>query len=329
MGADRTVRPQAPEQEQTMNVFVSGATGVLGRRVVRRLLAEGVPVTALARSAAKAAALAAAGARPLGVSLFDREGLREAVAGHDVVLNLATAIPSGESAGRAAAWVDNDRIRREGSRNLVDAALAAGASRFVQESVAFVYADAGDRVVDESDPVALSATTATAHEAEAEAARFAAEGGDGVALRFGIFYGPDSAHTVDMVRAARAGVALGFGPPSAYRSLVTTDDAARAVIAALVGPSGTYNVVDDHPVTEEEMFAALADALGTGPLAPPAVPTDPTVLGLAEAIRRSLRISNRRFREATGWTPAVPSVWEGFATVAAQLRGTVDVAARG
>src|SRR4029079_3307231 len=104
-----------------MKVFVTGATGVLGRRAVAQLLAAGAEVTGVARTRAKGDALHALGASAVEVSLFDRDALCEAVAGHQVVCNLATSVPTGEKASDPDAWKDNHRIRREGARNLVDA----------------------------------------------------------------------------------------------------------------------------------------------------------------------------------------------------------------
>ena len=187
-------------------VFVSGATGVLGRRVVAELLVAGFDVTGAARRPANHADLSALGVRPVDLDLFDRSAVHAAVAGHEVVCNLATAIPVGDRANDPSAWAANDRIRRDGSRNLVDAALAAGASRYLQESIAFVYADGGERFLDESAEIAAAGVTSAALLAEAEAARFAEHGGAGVALRFGQFYGFDSGHTVRAIEAALAGL---------------------------------------------------------------------------------------------------------------------------
>lgn len=304
-----------------MKVFVAGATGVVGRRTVARLRSVGHQVTGVARSPRKRAELVTVGARPIELDLFDRDAVIAAVTDHDAVVNLATAIPVGERAARMSAWDDNDRIRREGSRHLVDAALAAGASRYVQESIAFIYADGGDRMLDESDPVEPTATTATVLVAEAEAARFAAEvaaDGSGIALRLGQFYGFDSAHSVDAIDAVLAGEPAELGPESAYRSVVTTDDAAAAVVAALGAPSGVYNVVDDRPLVRADHVDAIARALD---VSPPAVRSVTGELPPEFAVMvRSQRVSNRRFVAATGWRPQFPSAWEGWAAVAAVWR---------
>jgi 2-alkyl-3-oxoalkanoate reductase len=298
-----------------MKVFVAGATGVLGHRTVSRLVAAGAEVTGLARSDERAGRLEALGARPAQVGLFDPEALVGAVAGHDVVVNLATSVPTGPGAGAPGAWEANHRIRREGARHLVDAALAAGARRYVQESIALLYADGGDAWLDEGSPVAGGATGSSALEAEAQAMRFGAEGSPGAAgvvLRFGQLYGADSGHTVEAIAAVRAGQPAELGPEDAWRSAVTTDDAADAVVAALGAgvPTGIYNVVDDEPLHRRDYVAALAVALGV-PVPDPASanPELPPELGV---MLRSQRVSNRRLRDASGWRPTSPSAREGW-----------------
>ena len=299
-------------------VFVAGATGVLGRRVVAGLVAAGFDVTGVARRPASHAELAALGVRPVELDLFDRAAVHAAVADHQVVCNLATAIPVGDRASQPSAWDANDRIRRVGSRNLADAALAAGASRYVQESIVFVYADGGDRLLDESAEIAATGVTGAALVAEGEAARFAEQGGAGVALRFGQFYGFDSGHTVRAIEAAMAGRPVELGAESAYRSSITTDDAASAVVAALDAPSGVYNVVDDRPLPRGEYVDALADALGVPSPASRSVTVE--LPPSFSVMLRSLRVSNRRFKEATGWQPRSPSAWEGWAAVIGDWR---------
>ncbi|MBA2625274.1 MAG: NAD(P)H-binding protein, partial [Acidimicrobiia bacterium] len=192
-----------------MKVFVTGGTGVLGRRVVALLVNRGDDVTALARSPERAATLARAGATPVVGSLFDGADLAGTVPGHEAVCSLATSIPSTSRSVLPGAWNENTRIRTEGSRLLVDAAASAGVERFVQESIAFTYADGGDHWLDEDaavDPVPL---TAGALVAEEQARRLPG----GVALRFGQLYAPDASHTVDAVRGARRGWAMLLGGP--------------------------------------------------------------------------------------------------------------------
>jgi 2-alkyl-3-oxoalkanoate reductase len=302
-------------------VFVAGATGVVGRRVVARLLAAGADVTGVGRNDRRLAELRTLGAAPAEVDLFDPDAVAQAVAGHDVVCNLATAIPTGERAADPAAWDMTKRLRREGSRNLVDAALATGASRYVQESLILLYADGGDDVLDEDAPLDPTAITAAALDAEAQAERFAAGGGAGVALRFGLFYGFDSAHSVEAMEATLAGRPHELGPADSYRPSVTTDDAAAAVVAAFGAPSGVYNVAD-RPVRRGEFVDALARALGVPTAEPPTIVPD--LPPEHRTMLRSLRASSDRLTEATGWRPRVASAREGWPFVVAELRRHAD-----
>lgn len=301
-----------------MKIFVAGATGVLGRRAVSQLVEAGAEVTGVARSREKARELRDLGATPVAVSLFDPDGLTAAIAGHEVVCNLATAIPTGDRAATRSAWNDNHAIRRDGARNLVDAAIQAGADRYIQESISFLYADGADGYLDESAPVDPTWITESALAAEGEAGRFAGHGGAGIALRFGVFYGPDSAHTIDAIEAARRGLFPIPGPAAAYLSSVTTDDAASAVVAALGAPSGVYNIADDRPLRRADHASALAEALGTDPLRLPAGTADfPRDLSM---LLRSQRVTSQLFKTLTGWQPRFPSAWEGWRFVVAEWR---------
>jgi nucleoside-diphosphate-sugar epimerase len=302
-----------------MRIFVAGGTGVIGWRAVQRLVAAGHDVTAVARTEDKAELVRSLGAEPVQVSLFDRDRLAAAVAGHDVVVNLATHIPGIRSAALPGSWAENDRIRTQGSANLVDAALGAGAGRYVQESITFTYPDAGDAWIDEDRPIDPGKALSAVNAAEAAAARFTAAGGVGVVLRFGLFYAPDSSHTAEQVSAARRGIGAVVGDPDAYQSMIHADDAASAVVAALAAPAGIYNVVESEPSTKREVAAVLGAAVGRTPRA--LVPGKAAKLAgaVTSPLSRSQRVSNRRFVEATGWTPRFASVREGMADVVAAM----------
>ena len=297
-----------------MKVFVTGATGVVGTRAVPALVAAGHEVTAVARSAAKAELVRSLGATPTEVDLFDPDAVKQAVVGHDAVANLATKIPPLRQAAKGSAWEENDRIRREASRNLVDAALAAGASRFVQESIAFPYLDGGADWIDEDHPVDHVGVFAAAGAAEGQARRFTAEGGAGVVLRFAAFYAPDAAHTIAINRAARWRVNPFLGDPEGFLSSIHAEDAGTAVAAALAAPAGTFNVGDDEPLTRREAGAVLAEANGVRRLF--VLPRALQAIGPSSAkqLATSLRVRNARFKEATGWAPAHRSIrgsWPG------------------
>jgi nucleoside-diphosphate-sugar epimerase len=273
----------------------------------------------VARSPAKTAQLEALGARPCTVDLFDPEAVARAVSGHDVVVNLATHIPNISRAALPGSWAENDRIRSEASRNLADGARAGDVGRYVQESITFLYPDSGDRWLDEETPLEPARYVRSVVEAEGQAARFTQWGGTGVVLRFAVFYGPDSHHTVEAIRAARKRVALQPGRAGAYLSSIHTDDAARAVVAALTLPAGIYNVADDEPVTRQQYADALARAVGVPSVR--LLPRPVTALGGKKLalLARSQRVSNRRLVEASGWAPAVPSIRSGLPAVGAEV----------
>ena len=303
-----------------MRIFLTGATGVIGRRALPLLIGAGHSVTAVVRRPQSHAELVRAGATPIEVDLFAADAVRKAVAGHDAVVNLATHMPAGYRAFLPGAWAENDRIRRFASANLVDAAMATGATRFIQESFAPVYPDRGDQWIDERTPIAPVRYNRMVADAERSAERFSGSGGAGVVLRFAMFYGPDSWFTRDLIGYVRRGWAPIPGVADAYTSLVSHEDAAAAVVAALGVPPGTYNVVDDEPLRRREFFDSLAGVLG---VAPPRLP--PPWLkylfgSLGEMLARSLRISNRKLRDACGWTPRYPSMREGWPAVVAALR---------
>ena len=297
-----------------MKVFLIGATGDIGRRVVPALVTAGHDVTAVARSERKASTLAAHGVTPARIEVFDRAQRAGAVAGHDVVVNLATAIPPAEKMILRRAWRDNDRIRRDLTAMLAEVAREAGVGAWVQESICFTYGDHGSRWIDEDAPLQTVSLNATTADAEANVARFTAAGGRGVVLRFGQFFAPDAGMpqgTVDMARKGRVPL---MGDPTGYETWVHLDDAATAVVAALDAPAGTWNVCESDPATKAEHLAALGDLVGheVGML--------PALMGRLPRIgfrARSQRASNRRFRDATGWTPAHPRIVEEWGTVAA------------
>lgn len=303
-----------------MNVFVVGATGVIGRRVIPRLIERGHRVTATGRSGAKRADLAKAGATPVAIDLFDARSTAVEMAGHDAVINLATHMPSSSTRMLwRRSWRENDHLRREGAAALVDAALAAGVSRFVQESFAPMYADRGDEWLDERSLLEPSSDNRSALEAERSVQRFTRQGGTGVALRFGFLYGTDSMLTPELIGWIRRGWFGMPGPADAFISSVNHDDAASAVAAALHGRAGVYNVVDDEPLTRRAYANALAAAFRAK--APRLVPAWMSNMGgsMARLLSRSQRISNRALRDETEWAPAFASVREGWIAIADEL----------
>jgi nucleoside-diphosphate-sugar epimerase len=298
-----------------MQIFVAGATGVLGRRVVPELLSRGHRVRAVARSDAKAAMLRGQGAEPVSVDLFDAAAVGTAVAGSETVLNLATAIPPTRRMLSPSAWRMTNRLRTDAARNLVDAALATGAARYVQEALAFVYADHGAAWIDEDATFDLPAQFDGVRAAEAETRRFGSAGGQGVVLRFGLFYSADSPQTRDLLDLVRRGWLLMPGRAEGYQSWVHVDDAAAAVVAALDVPGGAYHVVEDDPLPNAAHLEVLAGLVGRRVRQPAAW----LAVGPLRLQARSLRVSNARLRAVSAWRPAFPSRREGLAKVVEDL----------
>lgn len=304
-----------------MRVFVSGASGVIGRRVVPLLLSQGHAVTVATRPARTRAGSTLADVNQVAADLFDPAALRQAVRGQHAVINLATHMPS--SAWKMmfrSAWRLNDRIRSEGVANLVAAALGEGVARIIQESFAATYPDCGDHWIDEQTPLDPADYNKTVLDAERSVAGFSSRGGTGIALRFAAFYGPDAMQVRSYISALRYGWAALPGGPDRFISSVAHDDAASAVVAALGAPDGVYTVTDDEPVRRAEYFGSLAGNLGLKP--PRFLPawTTPLFGSVGDAMSRSLRLSNRKLKQQVRWAPAFPSVREGWPAMLRQMK---------
>jgi nucleoside-diphosphate-sugar epimerase len=210
-----------------MRLLVTGMTGVLGRAL--RPLAEAGGYEIHAPSTSE-------------LDLFDRAAVAEAARGIDAVLHLATRIQALDQLDNPAAWSENDRLRADASRVLVDAALASEVTVYVQPTVAFVYPTDGP--VSETTSVGdVAPIFRSALAAERETSRFARAGRRGVVLRFGLLDGPGTGHD-EPVRALGASLHV--------------DDAARALLSALSLPSGIYNVCRDDERVSNRHFTRAA-----------------------------------------------------------------------
>ena len=309
--------------EPVHDIFVAGATGVLGRRVVPSLVAAGHRVTAVGRSPEKRALLERSGAHAADVDLFDARAVRDAVDGHDTIINLATAVPHPVWRGMLpGAWREMDRVRRQISANLADAALAGShVTRMIQESFAPIYAGAGSQWIDEGAAVRPVSYNRSVMDAESSAGRLTEEGRAGIVLRFGLFYGPDDAGTMQIVDSVRRGWFPLFGRPADYFSFVAHDDAAAAVLSALRVPAGIYNVTEQEPLTRGEIAEGLARLLGVK--RPRFFPSWSSRLvgSLGETLSRSLRISNRKLERASCWSPRYRTIVDGVEQILAAGKG--------
>ncbi len=294
-------------------ILFTGATGVLGRAGVPLLVEAGHDVIGVARSPVDAGWLEEVGARPANVDLFSERELEDALAGIDTVIHYATSIPPQSEMTKRRSWDDNDRLRDIATSRIVDAALATGVERMIQQSVTFAYADGGDDWLDEEstiDPMWDVLDSALA--AEDHVSRFRAKGGTGVVLRLSRLYGPGPV-SADYIAAVTARKIPIVGRGDNYVSSIHVEDAATALMAAMDVADGTYNVSDDEPVTSTDYVGSLARELGAAK--PRHIPEWMARLGLGKAVglfTTSQRVSNRRFVEATDWSPTFSSVEAGW-----------------
>jgi len=278
---------------------------VIGRAAVRALVDVGHEVDVLARSPENLTVIAALGARPRPAELFDVESLTHAFEGADAVINLASAMPIGYAAMWPNAWRLHDDLRTRAVQNIVQAARAAGVRRVVQESASFVYADAADAWITEEDPIDITPATEPVAVGESYVQEYAGACRVGVLLRFGTIVGDDRL-TQFWLRAAGNGRPVGIGRPDQWSHLIHSDDLGSAVLAALIAPSGVYNV-GAAPVLRGEVVEAYAKAAG----AAEGSFFGPVLRRLAgsrvEPLTRSLRVSSTHFTAQTGWQPRRPT----------------------
>jgi nucleoside-diphosphate-sugar epimerase len=300
-----------------MRVFLAGATGVIGTPLVPQLLAAGHEVTAMTRSGLRAAQLEAVGVAPVVCDVFDAEGVRAAMAdaSPEAVIHQLTSLPPRLDWGNLRVFDENNRVRTEGTRALVDAALAAGARRVVAQSIAFAYAPVGDRVKEEDAALFTAAPPpfggVVAALVEHERRVTGTAGIEGLVLRYGLLYGPGTWY--GRRGSAAADIVAGRLPlvedATGMYSWLHVADAASAAVAALErGAAGIYNVVDDEPAPQTEWLPVFAQVLRADP--PPAAEMPPP----PEALEMSLRgACNAKAKRELGWRPRYASWREGFA----------------
>ena len=305
-----------------MKVFVAGATGVIGRPLVRQLVAAGHEVTGMSRREERAAKVRAAGAEGVVCDVFDAEALKAAVvtAAPEGVVHALTALPP-KFNPRQNYLQPTNRLRTEGTRNLIAAAQAAGARRLVAESVCFFYRPEGEWAKDEGAPLYEEAP---GHFREAAAAMVdlerqvtGAEDLEGLVLRCGWLYGPGTYFAADgssaeEVRRRRYPV---VGAGTGTFSFLHVDDCAAAFAAALErGAPGVYNLADDEPAPAREWLPVYAEALGAKP--PRRVPIWLARLAagtaMADAAVRMRGALNAKAKRELGWQPAHASWRQGL-----------------
>jgi nucleoside-diphosphate-sugar epimerase len=306
-----------------MKVFVAGASGAIGRPLVRQLLAAGHEVTGMTRREDRAVEIREAGADAVICDALDPAALEAAVrrAEPEAVVHLLTALPPRLDYKADDPLGPTNRIRREGTRNLLAAATAVGARRLVAESFAPLYAQEGGWVKSEEDGLFVGAPppfgTAAAALAELERQVLEAEGIEGIVLRFGWLYGPgtyfdsDGSQTAEAMKRRLPVVGKGDGT----YSFVHVDDAASAAVAAVEGGQpGIYNVSDDEPAPMREWVPVFCEAVGAKK--PRRVPVwlvrfiaGAGAAAMAAQVRGA---SNAKAKAGLGWRLRYPSWREGF-----------------
>ncbi|HEY7256849.1 MAG TPA: NAD(P)-dependent oxidoreductase [Solirubrobacterales bacterium] len=306
-----------------MRVFVAGACGAMGRPLVRRLVAAGHEVTGTTRREERAEGIRAAGAAAAVCDVYDDDALADAVAGAspEVVVHALTALPDRiDWKAKEDPLAATNRLREEGTRNLIGAARAAGARRVIGESVAFLYEPSGEWIKDEDAPLFTDAPgragDAVAALADLEGQVLEAEGIEGVVLRFGWFYGPGTSYARDRAQAEdfrrRRFPIVGRG--TGVFSFIHVEDVADATLAAVDGDVvGVFNVVDDDPARQREWAPVYAEAVGAkrprrAPLWLAKLIAGPVALTAVE-LRGA---SNARAKRELGWQPRYPSWRQGF-----------------
>jgi nucleoside-diphosphate-sugar epimerase len=270
-----------------MRILIAGATGVLGSRLTARLRMARHAVVGTTRSRERFGLIEAAGGEPVVMDALDREAVHDVVAGvrPDVIVHELTDLTGFDFAA-------SDRLRVEGTPNLVDAALAAGVGRMIAQSISWTYEPADDPAR-ESEPFAVDAVTgehphAPVEVLEREVARMPV----GTVLRYGLFYGPGTWYAADgaYTRKAAVGEVVATADNTSW---VHVDDAVDATVLALDWPSGPVNVVDDEPCRLADWGPVLARRAGFEG-APSLTPRAPG------------RAADNGLARSRGWVPAHP-----------------------
>jgi 2-alkyl-3-oxoalkanoate reductase len=308
-----------------MRVFVAGASGAIGTRLVPQLIERGHEVTGTYRTPGHGERLRALGAEPVALDLLDAGAVRAAVLAAEpaAIVHQATALANVRfSRSFDRAFAATNRLRTEGTDALLAAAREAGVRRFVAQSFASMrYAREGGHVKSEDAPLDRD-PPASMRESSA-AMRYLDEtvvAAGGIALRYGGFYGAANDGLIEPVRKRRFPI---VGEGGGVSSFIHLDDAAAATVLALDHDgSGIFNIVDDEPAPAREWLPVLAGALGAKP--PRRVPRWLARLVAGEAAvaiaTQSRGASNAKAKRELGWTPAWATWREGFA--AAYGRGS-------
>jgi nucleoside-diphosphate-sugar epimerase len=299
-----------------VRVFVAGATGAIGRPLVAQLREAGHEVIGMTRSEERAAALRAQGAEAVIADAFDGGAVRDVItaARPQVVVNQLTDLSHPLNPRKYAEWLaGTNRLRDAGTRNVIDAARSAGATRIISQSIAFAYERTPGTKTEEDPLLGPEAGAMVEGMVSLENQTLAAAG---LVLRYGMFYGPGTSFEPggDQIEQIRRRQLPIIGGGHGFFPFIHVEDAAAATVAAVErGPSGIYNVVDDDPAPGHEWIPYVADLIGAKkPRRVPAFIARLAAGQLAVGATSTPPVSNAKAKRELGWTPRHPSWREGF-----------------
>lgn len=295
-----------------MRIFVAGATGAIGEPLIAELLRHGHSVIGMTTSSDRAKTLQAQGAEPVIVDAFDAAALEAALrrSQPEAVIDELTSLPKDQRDMPKYAAGDR-KLRIEGGGNLFRAALACGVRRYLQQSSGFFLKAAPGTLADESSPLDLDASPGVAASArtytELETRLFSSDAIEGVALRYGFFYGPKTWYhrgeaAAEMVMQQQNPV---VGKGEGVSSFVHIDDAAVATVAALTAAPGVYNLVDDDPSPQAVWLPAFASFVGA-PAPPHVSEAEARTMAGEDIVYYATKLSgasNAKAKRILGWTP--------------------------
>jgi len=307
-----------------MRILVAGGSGVIGKILIPKLLARGHEISTFSRSPERLEALRQAGAHTFTLDVFDAEGVAEIINAvkPQVVVDQLTQIPGRIDPRRIAQdFAATNRLRTEGTSNLVLAAKDSDVERFITQSIAFAYTPNSEHPAKESEPLDHDAPGGFKEIANAisehERIVLDAFGERGVVLRYGTFYGPgtvydhDGTFTEDLRKRQVPLVGSGLG----RLSFIHLEDAASATMLAIEGQqTGLFNIVDNEPVTLREFLPEFARMLNAPQ--PMRVPSQLGWLGAGSYgvyyMTKQRGASNEKARKELNWEPIYPTWREGF-----------------
>ncbi|MCU7492455.1 MAG: NAD(P)-dependent oxidoreductase [Ignavibacteria bacterium] len=281
-----------------MKILIIGSTGVLGRNVIPRLMEKNLQVKALVRTQLQREYFTYMGIEAVEGDILKADSVLKASEGCQTAMHLATVIPSGTG---TLDWSMNDRVRRDGTQNLIHACRENGLKGYFQQSIIFLYGNNGEAIIDESFPLKPQRYIQSASDMEDMVKE---SGLEWRILRGGSFYGPGTGRDEDWLNRARAENLKIPGEGNNYISLINVADIARAFTLAVdkTEPGSIFNIVDDEPVKSRDLYTYISS-----------ITHSPMPQKEEGANTPSYRCSNKKFKDKTGWTPAFPTFRSGLA----------------